>query len=111
MSHPRNLMNNEDGILREGEIWVNLNESRNNNPSELQRIIKELRAGLKRVREDNECILKSQEDLNDILIAKIQSNEKEKHKEPKLNMEKNTPYKRKGRKMEFSNHGAESSSE
>ena len=35
-SHTRNLVNNEEGNLREGEIWVNLNESQNNNPYELQ---------------------------------------------------------------------------
>ena len=34
-SHPRNLVNNEEGNLREGEIWVNLNEIRNDNPSDL----------------------------------------------------------------------------
>ena len=39
-SHPRNWMNNEEGNLREGEIWVNLNESWNKNPSKLQQIVK-----------------------------------------------------------------------
>ena len=39
-SHPRNHVNIEEGNLREGEIWVNLNESRNENPSELQRTVK-----------------------------------------------------------------------
>ena len=39
-SHPRNPVNNEEGNLREGEIWVNLNESRNDNPFELQRTVK-----------------------------------------------------------------------
>ena len=57
MSHPRNLVNNEESNIREGEIWVNLNESQNDNPSKLQRIIKELRAEFKRVREDNERIM------------------------------------------------------
>ena len=32
-SHPRNTLNNEEVNLREGKIWVSLNESRNNNPS------------------------------------------------------------------------------
>ena len=34
-SHPRNPINNEEGNIRDGEIWVNLNESQTNNPSEL----------------------------------------------------------------------------
>ena len=58
-SHPRNPINNEEGNLRDGEIWTNLNKSQNNNPSELQRDVKELRSKLKRVREDNERILKA----------------------------------------------------
>ena len=53
-SHPRNLINNEEGNPRDGEIWVNLNESQTNNPFELERIVKELRSELKRVRNDNE---------------------------------------------------------
>ena len=43
-SHPRNPVNIEEGNLREGEIWVNIDESRKDNPSELQRSVKELRA-------------------------------------------------------------------
>ena len=43
-SHPRNPVNNEEGILRDGEIWVNSNETRNNKASKLQKIVKELRA-------------------------------------------------------------------
>ena len=58
-SYPRNLVNNEEGNLRDGEIWEDLNESINNNPSELQQTVKELRALLKRVKEDNKCILKA----------------------------------------------------
>ena len=46
-SHPRNLVNNEKGSIRDGEIWVNLNESRNDNSSKLQQTFKELRAELK----------------------------------------------------------------
>ena len=42
--HPINIVNNEEGSIRDGEIWVNLNESRNDNPSELQQTINELRA-------------------------------------------------------------------
>ena len=36
-SHPRDPVNNEEGNLRDGELWVNLNESRNDNPPELQK--------------------------------------------------------------------------
>ena len=43
-SHIRNPINNEEGNIRDGEIWVNLNETRKDNPSELQQIVKELRA-------------------------------------------------------------------
>ena len=39
-SHSRNPINNEEGNIGDGEIWVNLNESRNDNPSELQKIVK-----------------------------------------------------------------------
>ena len=53
--------------------------------------------------------MKAQEDLNNIFLSKLHSNEKEKHKEPELNNEKTTPYKRKGRKLEFSIHEAKSS--
>ena len=28
-SHPRNPINNDERNIRDGEIWVNLNESRN----------------------------------------------------------------------------------
>ena len=48
-SHPRNPIHNEEGNIRDGEIWVNLNESRNDNPCELQKIVKELLEGLKRI--------------------------------------------------------------
>ena len=33
---PRNPMNNEEGNLRDGKIWVNINEIQNDNLSELQ---------------------------------------------------------------------------
>ena len=34
-SHPRNLVKNEEGNLRDGEIWENINESRT---KELKRV-------------------------------------------------------------------------
>ena len=45
------------------------------------------------------------------MLSKLHSNEREKNKEPVLNMEKTTPYKRKGRKLKFSSHKDETSSE
>ena len=38
-SHPINSINNEEGNLRDGEIWVNLNEIQTNKPYELQRTV------------------------------------------------------------------------
>ena len=40
--------------------------------------MKELRLELRKVKEDNERILKAQEELNTILLAKIHNDEKEK---------------------------------
>ena len=45
------------------------------------------------------------------MLSKLHNNEREKNKEPKLNMEKTAPYKRKGRKVEFSKHDTKYSSE
>ena len=109
--HPRNPINNEEGNLRDGEIWVNLNKSQNNYPYELQRTINELRSQLKRVREDNEGILKVQEEPKNIFLAKIRNDEKQKNKEHEHNMRETTPYKHKVRKMEFSSHGDETSND
>ena len=102
--HPINPINSEEGNLRDGEIWVNLNKSQN-------KTINELRSQLKRVRKDNEGILKVQEELKNILLAKICNDEKQKNKEHEHNMPETTPYKHKVRKMEFSSHGDETSSE
>ena len=106
-SHPRNPINNEEDNVRDGEISVNLNESETNNPCELQRTVKDLRLELKWLREDNEWILKAQEELNNIILAKIHNYEKEKNKESKHIMPKSAPYKHKGRKLEFFSHKVE----
>ena len=45
------------------------------------------------------------------MLSKLHSDEMEKHKDPELNMEKTTPYKRKGMKLKFSEHENECSSE
>ena len=109
-SHPRNPINNEEGNLKDGEIWVNLNESQDNK-SELQRTGKELQSNLKRVKKDNERILKAQEELNNILLAKRHNDEKEKNKEFEHIIPKTTPYKCKRMKLEFFCHKAETYSE
>ena len=51
-SHPINPINNEEGNLRDGEIWVNLNEIQDNK-SELQRIVNELISKIKIFKEDH----------------------------------------------------------
>ena len=61
--------------------------------------------------EDNERILKAQEELNTILLEKIHNDEKEKNKGSEHIMPKNAPYKCKARKLEFSSHKLETSSE
>ena len=38
-SHPRNPVNNKEGKKRHGEIWINLNENRNDIPYELQKTV------------------------------------------------------------------------
>ena len=40
-THPKELENIEEGNIRDGDIWVNLNESRNDNQSELLQTVKE----------------------------------------------------------------------
>ena len=68
---------------------------------------KYLREELTWVREDNEYILKRHEELNNVSVTKMHSNEQEKNKGPELNMERTAPYKRKVRRLEFSNHETE----
>ena len=75
--HPENPLNHGEGNLRDGEIWVDLNDSQDNK-SELQRTVKELRYELRKVKEDNKRILKAREEINVILLAKIHNDEKEK---------------------------------
>ena len=55
-SYPKYLENNEEGNIRDGEIWVNLNDKRNDYPYDLLQIVKYLKAELKRVKKDYECI-------------------------------------------------------
>ena len=110
-SHPKDPENNEEGNIRCNEIWVNLSESRNDNPFELQQMVKYLKEELKQVKQDNEQVLKAHEELNNVMLSKLHSNEEEKNKGPKLNLTTTAPYKRKVRNLEFSNHEIEYSSE
>ena len=60
---------NEEGNLRDGEFWVDINESQDNK-SELKKTVNELRYELRKVKEDNERIMKAQQELNLILLEK-----------------------------------------
>ena len=51
--HLENALNNEEGNLRDGEIWVDLNDSQDNK-SESQRTVKELTSELRKFKEENE---------------------------------------------------------
>ena len=101
-SHPKDPVNNEEGNIRDGEVWVNMNESRNDNPSKILQIVKDLRKELKQFKEDNERILKAQEELNNVLLTKIHKHEVEKNKGPSLETAISSCYKHKVRKLEFS---------
>ena len=68
--HPEQPLNNEEGNLRDGELWVDINESQDNK-SELKRTMDELRSELRKVNKDSEKIMKGQEELNTILLANI----------------------------------------
>ena len=58
-------------------IYVELN----NQPSELLLTIKDLKVELQTVKEDNERILRAQEELNQILLDKLHNKGKDKRKE------------------------------
>ena len=65
----------------------------------MQQTIKYLRVELKWVKEYNEQILKSQEELNNVMLTKLHSNEEEKNKGPELNMARNAPCERNVRRL------------
>ena len=50
-SCPKDPIKNDEHNIRDSEFWVNLNESRDDNPSKLQQTIKFLREELKQVKE------------------------------------------------------------
>ena len=74
-SHPKEQQNIEGENINDGNLWVNINESRNDNQSKLLQIVKDLKQELQSVKEDNELILKSQEELNNVLLTKIHEKE------------------------------------
>ena len=78
-SHPKEQQNIEGENNNDGNLWVNINESRNDNQSKLLQIVKDLKQELQSVKEDNELILKSQEELNNVLLTKIHNIEEEKN--------------------------------
>ena len=86
-------------------IYVELN----NQPSELLQTIKDLKAELKNVKEDNEIILRAEEELNQILLDKLHNEGKDNKKEHESEYG-TISYKRKGKKLKFSNNESNSSS-
>ena len=108
---PEQPLNNEEGNIREREFWVDLNEIQDNK-SELKRTLDELSSELRKVKEDNERILKAQEELNTILLAKIHNEEKDKNNNFEHELPKNASYNKcNGMKLEFSRHNPNTSSE
>jgi len=112
--HNNNNNNNNESGNKEGEVWVELNGSRatpnnnNNNQTvaELLNTVKSLQAELLSVRENNEKLMKAQEEINQILLGKIHREEEEEdnksneHKEEHVTLS----YKKGGRKLHFSDN-------
>ena len=97
----------EDGTHHNNldNIYVELN----NQPSELLQIVKDLKAELQVVKEDNERILREQEELNQILLDKIHNEGKDKRKEHETES-RTASYKCKGKKFKFSDNESKCSS-
>ena len=85
-------------------IYVELN----NQPFELLQTVKDLIAELQTVKEDNERILRAQEELNHILLDQIHNRGKNKRKEHETEY-RTVPYKHKGKKLKFSVNESKSS--
>ena len=60
-SHPKERENIEEGNIRDGDIWVNLNESMNDNQSEILHTTNYLKVELQTIKQDYKRIVKSQE--------------------------------------------------
>lgn len=91
-----------------GEIWVNLNESRNKKSSELLQAVRDLKSQLQSIKEDNERILKAQEELNHMLLSKIHNPGNDKTKEYESNIG-TISCKHKGNKLIFYEYESNSS--
>jgi len=61
---------------------VHLNNSEDNKHSKMIETVKSLKVELLSVKADNECILKAQEELNNVILNKLLSQEEIKKKEP-----------------------------
>jgi len=75
--HENNNENNEaehkeQTANKSGEIWIDLNEIKNHNSSELLQMVKNLQAELLSMKANNERILKTQEEINHTLLKKLQ---------------------------------------
>jgi hypothetical protein len=97
--------------LNEENIWVNLNERRNDNQSEMLQTIKDLKEKLQSLKDYNECILKVKEELNDVLLNKLHDHEYFKNTKFGSNEIVNEPYKRKARKYKYSDTNTEATNE
>jgi len=89
---------NEQTTNKSGEIWIDLNESKNHNSSELLKTIKKLQAELLSMKVDNERILKAQEELKHARLNKMQEQEIGKEKDLESDVG-TTSYKRKSKKL------------
>ncbi len=97
-------LNNEEG----GNIWVNLNNSEENIRSEMMETVRSLKAELQSVKTDNEHILKAQEELNNVILTKLASQEEIKKKEHVNSPEGTMSYKRKAKRLAFSDSDSSS---
>ena len=70
------------------------------NPQKLIQIVKDLRAELQMLKEDNKRIIRAQEELNHILLDKIHNEGKDKRKEHEIEYGI-VSYKCKGKKLNF----------
>ena len=86
-------------------IYVELN----NQPSELLQTVRDFKGYLQIVKEDYERILRSQEELNQVLLEKIHNRGKYKRKEYETDSG-TVSYKRKGKKLKFFESESKSSS-
>jgi regulator of replication initiation timing len=71
---PHNERNNNEQENINEEIYVELNDQ----SSELLHTVKDLKTKIKSVKEENEIILRVQEELNKILLDKYHQDEKDK---------------------------------